>query len=71
MVGCSRFCLQGPEKLEDAPEASFARFVCGLLAGTVAKLATHPLDVAKKRYQVSLQAVPEMFFAVHICGIPP
>lgn len=28
-------------------------FTCGLLAGLCAKLATHPLDVAKKRYQVS------------------
>lgn len=29
------------------------RFICGLAAGTAAKLATHPLDVAKKRYQVA------------------
>ena len=29
------------------------RFLCGLAAGTAAKLATHPLDVAKKRYQVA------------------
>ena len=28
-------------------------FTCGLLAGLAAKLATHPLDVAKKRYQVA------------------
>ncbi|KAG2497711.1 hypothetical protein HYH03_004448 [Edaphochlamys debaryana] len=28
-------------------------FACGLVAGLVAKLATHPLDVAKKRYQVA------------------
>ncbi|GFR40456.1 hypothetical protein Agub_g1014 [Astrephomene gubernaculifera] len=28
-------------------------FTCGLLAGLLAKLATHPLDVAKKRYQVA------------------
>ncbi len=28
-------------------------FVCGLAAGLCAKLATHPLDVAKKRYQVA------------------
>lgn len=27
--------------------------MCGLLAGTLAKLGTHPLDVAKKRYQVA------------------
>jgi solute carrier family 25 thiamine pyrophosphate transporter 19 len=28
-------------------------FTCGLLAGLLAKLSTHPLDVAKKRYQVA------------------
>jgi solute carrier family 25 thiamine pyrophosphate transporter 19 len=28
-------------------------FACGLAAGLAAKLATHPLDVAKKRYQVA------------------
>lgn len=28
-------------------------FACGLVAGLVAKLVTHPLDVAKKRYQVA------------------
>ncbi|GIL56477.1 hypothetical protein Vafri_11835, partial [Volvox africanus] len=28
-------------------------FACGLLAGLLAKLVTHPLDVAKKRYQVA------------------
>ena len=28
------------------------RFLCGLAAGMVAKLGTHPLDVAKKRFQV-------------------
>lgn len=49
----SKLAPEGPERLEDAPEASAARFVCGLLAGTVAKLATHPLDVAKKRFQVA------------------
>lgn len=51
--------VQGAKRLQDAPEASVARFMCGLMAGTLAKLATHPLDVAKKRFQVSvLQAVP-------------
>ena len=44
--------LQGAQRLQDAPEASVARFMCGLMAGTLAKLATHPLDVAKKRFQV-------------------
>lgn len=28
-------------------------FTCGLAAGLVAKLTTHPLDVAKKRFQVA------------------
>lgn len=28
-------------------------FFCGLAAGTLAKLGTHPLDVAKKRFQVA------------------
>jgi len=28
-------------------------FVCGLCAGTIAKLGTHPLDVTKKRFQVA------------------
>lgn len=27
--------------------------MCGLTSGIVAKLVTHPLDVAKKRYQVA------------------
>lgn len=31
-------------------------FTCGLLAGLCAKLVTHPLDVAKKRYQVRERA---------------
>ena len=31
----------------------WANFSCGFLAGLMAKLATHPLDVAKKRYQVA------------------
>ena len=44
--------MQGAKRLQDAPEASVARFMCGLTAGTLAKLATHPLDVAKKRFQV-------------------
>lgn len=32
---------------------SWQQFVCGLAAGTLAKLATHPLDVVKKRFQVA------------------
>ncbi len=34
-------------------DARIANFVCGLLAGLCAKLVTHPMDVAKKRYQVA------------------
>ena len=30
------------------------RFLCGLAAGMIAKLGTHPLDVAKKRFQARL-----------------
>lgn len=44
--------LQDQKPMQQLPEASAARFVCGLVAGMVAKLATHPLDVAKKRFQV-------------------
>ena len=33
--------------------SSFERFICGLCAGTLAKLTTHPLDVAKKRFQIA------------------
>lgn len=32
---------------------AFQAFVCGFLSGTIAKLGTHPLDVAKKRFQVA------------------
>ena len=31
------------------------RFFCGLAAGMIAKLGTHPLDVAKKRFQVGVK----------------
>jgi solute carrier family 25 thiamine pyrophosphate transporter 19 len=37
-------------KLEDR---KFQSFTCGLAAGLIAKLGSHPLDVAKKRYQVA------------------
>lgn len=36
-----------------AHETRVQHFACGLLAGLLAKLASHPLDVAKKRYQVA------------------
>ncbi|KIZ04995.1 thiamine pyrophosphate carrier [Monoraphidium neglectum] len=35
------------------PPDKVQAFTCGLLAGLVAKLTSHPLDVAKKRYQVA------------------
>ena len=35
------------------PPSSLQSFACGLAAGTLAKLGTHPLDVVKKRFQVA------------------
>lgn len=35
------------------PPSGFQSFVCGLGAGTLAKLGSHPLDVVKKRIQVA------------------
>ena len=40
-----------PARADEAP-SSMQAFVCGLAAGMLAKLGTHPLDVAKKRFQV-------------------
>ena len=40
-------CAQGRD-----PEDKLGHFLCGLAAGALAKMATHPLDVAKKRFQV-------------------
>lgn len=37
----------------DTPPGSLQAFACGLAAGMLAKLGTHPLDVAKKRFQVA------------------
>lgn len=42
---------QGSISLLDDPR--IVNFTCGLVAGLFAKLASHPLDVAKKRYQVA------------------
>ncbi|XWS39045.1 hypothetical protein CRYUN_Cryun18bG0016300 [Craigia yunnanensis] len=39
--------------MDDSP-SSFQLFICGLAAGTCAKLVCHPLDVVKKRFQVDL-----------------
>ncbi|KAI7835819.1 hypothetical protein COHA_010286 [Chlorella ohadii] len=41
-----------PAQADEAP-SSMQAFVCGLAAGMLAKLGTHPLDVAKKRFQVA------------------
>ena len=45
--------MQGVDVLDKHGHSGFERFVCGLLAGTLAKLTTHPLDVAKKRFQIA------------------
>ena len=37
----------------DDPPTTLQAFACGLAAGMLAKLGTHPLDVAKKRFQVA------------------
>ena len=34
----------------------WGRFLCGLAAGTIAKLSTHPLDLVKKRFQARAPA---------------
>ncbi|KAL9250410.1 Mitochondrial thiamine diphosphate carrier 2-like protein [Drosera capensis] len=36
----------------DVSLSSFQLFICGLAAGTFAKIVCHPLDVVKKRFQV-------------------
>ena len=41
------------DKLKQLPPSSLQSFVCGLAAGSLAKLGTHPLDVVKKRFQVA------------------
>lgn len=44
----------------DDSVSSFQLFICGLAAGTCAKLVCHPLDVVKKRFQVEgLQRHPK------------
>ena len=42
------------EPAEEVKQLSpLSKFTCGLCAGVVAKLATHPLEVVKKRFQVA------------------
>ncbi|GIL83842.1 hypothetical protein Vretimale_10862 [Volvox reticuliferus] len=48
----SSLASSSPSRL-GLPPSRLQAFACGLLAGLLAKLATHPLDVAKKRYQVA------------------
>ncbi|KAG7666964.1 hypothetical protein Ndes2526B_g04553 [Nannochloris sp. 'desiccata'] len=38
---------------EPLPSSALQSFICGLAAGALAKLGTHPLDVVKKRFQVA------------------
>lgn len=42
----------GRRASENEKAGSLQHFLCGLMAGTLAKLGTHPLDVCKKRFQV-------------------
>eukprot|EP00887_Chlorella_sp_A99_P003958 scaffold11.g3958.t1 len=42
-----------PARRDSTSPTSLQCFLCGLAAGTLAKLGTHPLDVVKKRYQVA------------------
>ncbi|XP_023000201.1 mitochondrial thiamine diphosphate carrier 2-like isoform X2 [Cucurbita pepo subsp. pepo] len=46
-----RYPNSGRAKTEDGL-SSFQLFLCGLAAGTCAKLVCHPLDVVKKRFQI-------------------
>lgn len=48
-----RLSAKGKDLQDSDGHSSFERFMCGLCAGTLAKLTTHPLDVAKKRFQVA------------------
>lgn len=45
----------GGRASENEKAGSLQHFLCGLAAGMLAKLGTHPLDVAKKRFQVSVE----------------
>lgn len=59
---CSSWQDQGRRHVEHGMQAGWKeptpgqlrweRFLCGLAAGTLAKMGTHPLDVCKKRFQV-------------------
>ncbi|THU70231.1 hypothetical protein C4D60_Mb08t22830 [Musa balbisiana] len=54
-----RFSNISPVRLDDPP-SSFQLFLCGLAAGSCAKVICHPLDVVKKRFQIEgLQRHPK------------
>ncbi|CAH2044683.1 unnamed protein product [Thlaspi arvense] len=53
MMDWNRHVLSSKNPINvDTNLSSFQLFVCGLAAGTSAKLVCHPLDVVKKRFQV-------------------
>ncbi|XP_048234917.1 mitochondrial thiamine diphosphate carrier 2 isoform X2 [Ricinus communis] len=56
---CRRSSSTSSTYIDNSP-SSFQLFVCGLAAGTCAKLVCHPLDVVKKRFQIEgLQRHPK------------
>jgi hypothetical protein len=57
----------GERASENAAATSLQHFLCGLAAGTLAKLGTHPLDVAKKRFQASAKSVPMQWRSAFGC----
>jgi solute carrier family 25 (mitochondrial thiamine pyrophosphate transporter), member 19 len=50
---CMGHMLQVGERSGSRGENALQAFACGLASGVIAKLGTHPLDVAKKRFQVA------------------
>ncbi|KAF3563516.1 hypothetical protein DY000_02011149 [Brassica cretica] len=53
MMDWNRYMLSSKNQIKaDTNLSSFQLFVCGLGAGTSAKLVCHPLDVVKKRFQI-------------------
>ncbi|CAN6853775.1 unnamed protein product [Brassica oleracea] len=53
MMDWNRYMLSSKNQINaDTNLSSFQLFVCGLGAGTSAKLVCHPLDVVKKRFQI-------------------
>eukprot|EP00798_Chlamydomonas_sp_ICE-L_P008234 gene8234-1500_t len=53
-VASSRTRLEeGETSAASHSDSKLSFFVCGLMAGMCSKFATHPLDVAKKRFQVA------------------